>query len=317
MINRLKKKFDGFIYNGLIAFPILLLLAVTIFPFLFMIAISFFNVRSYNFGGAWQFVGLENYIKVFGDSENISAIMNSLLFMVYALSIEVCLGFIIASLLLVVPKRERMFFLLPLVIPILLAPIIVGMIWKQMLAFDSGIINNVLLAFRADPIVWLSPNFVFNVENSWGHALQSNLNLRWGFVSLILIEVWQWTPLFVCGFLTAFSFVKEEVVKSANIDGANQFQILFNIYLPLSKPLILGIVLLRIMDMLKVYETIWVLFGNSLIYKNINIQLVELGLTVRNYSYCASFSVVLFLMVFILLLCGSKLVDISGKLYYE
>jgi len=311
----LVEKINIIFYKSLITLPLIILFSVTVFPFLFMILISFFDVRAYDFDDTWNFVGFKNYYKVLTDAENIKSITNTILYIIYSLGIEITIGLGIAVLLLNVSRKYRLIALFPFLLPVVIAPIVVGMIWKQMFLYEGGLLNKIISFLGFKPVVWLSHKSIY--EGSVPFALQHYLNFSYGFISLIIIEVWQWTPLFICGFLVSFMLIKKEIINSAIVDGASRFNVIKDIYLPMAKPLLFGIVLLRIMDMLKVYEIIWVLFGNSRNFANINIQLVELGINIRNYSYCASFSVVIFIAVFLLLFMGNCLIEYAGKLYYE
>ena len=307
------EKFENYISKGLVIVPMMILFSVTVFPFFFMLIISFFNVRSYNLNNNWEFVGLENYYNIFSDLENTKAIVNTITYIIYSLSIEIILGLIISVLIFRISQKFRGFFLTSFLLPLLLAPIVVGMIWKQMFWYSGGLLNKILNSLGLAPNVWLSTQTIIGEPGT----IFQYLNFTSGFFSLILIEIWQWTPLFIFGFLVSFVLVKKEIVNLAMIDGASQFKVIRYIYIPLAKPLLLGIILLRIMDMLKVYETIWVLFGNSMQFANINLRLVEVGINIRNYSYCAAFSVIVFIVVFLILVMGSRLINYVGKLYYD
>lgn len=297
----------------LIIAPLIILSMVTVFPFFFILVISFFNVRSYNFNNDWKFAGFDQYSKLCSDVEIVKAIVNTATYIFYSLTIEIILGFLIALLIFKISKRHQKIYLTAFLLPLLLAPIVVGMIWKQMFWYSGGLLNKILNFFGVPSVVWLSHNSIIGESSSFFQSL----NLTSGFVSLVLVEVWQWTPLFIFGFLVSFVLVKKEIVNLAIIDGASQWRIVRDVYIPMAKPLMIGIILLRIMDMLKVYEIIWVLFGNSMNFANINIQLVEISIYIRNYSYGAAFSVLVFLFVFCILVVGSRLVSYVGRLYYE
>ena len=82
-------KVDDLVYRILIIVPLIILFSVTVFPFLFVVFISFFDVRSYNLTTHWEFVGLQNYFKVIADRENITAVINTALYIFYALGLEI------------------------------------------------------------------------------------------------------------------------------------------------------------------------------------------------------------------------------------
>ncbi|MCZ7544292.1 MAG: sugar ABC transporter permease [Anaerolineae bacterium] len=167
---------------------------------------------------------------------------------------------------------------------------------------DGGMVNHLLGLVGIAPVPWLTgqPIPLINALPVIGPWLVSNLNANYGFLTIVLIDVWQWTPFVTLVLVSGLYALPVEVLESALVDGAGYWQTVRRIVLPLLKPAILVVVLLRAMDALKVFETVWSLFGNAAAYRLINVHIVTLTLRIRNYGQGAAISVVVLIIVLIL-----------------
>lgn len=184
-----------------------------------------------------EFIGLENYIEIFKDSRFWDAFWRTLYFTVIAVGIETILGVSIALLLGKIKRATgviRTVFLMPMVA----TPVAVGMVWKLIYDPSIGLANMILRKVGLTPQAWLgSPDTVMP--------------------SLILIDIWQWTPQIMLIVLAGISGLGDEIFESARVDGANEIQLISKIQLPLLSPTILMAVLLRIIDALKTFDIIY------------------------------------------------------------
>lgn len=232
-----------------IAPAMIIMTVLTIFPSAFLYIVSLTN---YQLG--WdlsrvQLVGLNNYIRLFTgqDPDFWNAIYISLKFMVMATSIQMVLGFLIGKLL-----NDSEFKLKPivfaiLIIPIVMTPSIAGNIWKLMLNSEYGIVNYWLGKIGIDPVPWL------DAEHS--------------FTSVLLADVWQWTPFVTLIFYAGMRSLPMDQYEAAKVDGANSIQLFRHITIPTLRPLIFLILIFRCVDSLKIYDMPFVLTqggpGNS------------------------------------------------------
>jgi multiple sugar transport system permease protein len=129
-------------------------------------------------------------------------------------------------------------------LPMLLPPIAVSFSWKMLFDFNRGPINYGLGELGLPKVAWLA-------------GQQSSL------ISLIIVDLWQWTPFIMLAALAALESLPVELYEAATVDGASRWEMLKSITLPLIKPYLVAIVLLRAIDAFKVFDTIYILTGGG------------------------------------------------------
>ncbi|MBC8572758.1 carbohydrate ABC transporter permease [Jingyaoa shaoxingensis] len=214
---------------------IFILLCVT-YPILYTLQLSFCEWgMSANIPK--KFVGLQNYIEIFSDSRFWDAFWRTINYTLIAVAIETILGVAIALLLGKITRHTgiiRTVFLLPMVA----TPVAVGMVWKLIYDPTIGLANLILRKVGLPTSAWLgSSDTVFS--------------------SLIIIDIWQWTPMVMLMVLAGISGLGADVFESAKVDGANEMQLITRIQLPLLAPTILMAILLRVIDALKTFDIIY------------------------------------------------------------
>ncbi len=279
----------------------LVLFLVTVFPALYALNISLRQVVSRNLRGDWPWVGLENYRQVLSDPVAWGSIGRTVEFVLLVILIELVLGFLLALFLTNdFPGTRTMRTLL--LAPMMVTPIVVGLMWKALFKLDGGMVNNLLGALGIEPVPWLTSQPIPLVEGLpiIGPWMVSNLNANYGFLAVMLIDIWQWTPFVTLVLLSGLYALPGEILEAARVDGAGYWQVVWRIILPLLRPAILVTVLLRMMDAMKVFETVWALFGNAAAYRLVNVHIVTLTLRIRNYGQGAAISIVVLVVVLIL-----------------
>lgn len=126
------------------------------------------------------------------------------------------------------------------ILPMMIAPIVVGLMWRYMYHPTVGIFNRVLKSWGLDPVPWLSDG-------------------SWAFASVIIADVWQWTPFIFILSLAALQSLPQSAMEAARIDGASGWQLIWHIKLPLMLPVLIVTALLRLIDAFKVLEVILVM----------------------------------------------------------
>lgn len=198
---------DKYLKYTLVISSAILLFAVTVVPVVFLLTMSVTDVKLMNFKGKWNFVGLDNYIHFFkSDSLFIPAFIRTLEYTVIALIIQLVIGMGLA-LLLQNKFKGRNIVSSFLVIPVMTCPIVIAMLWKSMLNSDSGLINNILRSIGMNEIHWLTnePLAVFEKIPVAGEFIIRFLNGNIGFLSILLVNTWQWTPFVFLMLLFIFS----------------------------------------------------------------------------------------------------------------
>lgn len=183
------------------------------------------------------FVGFDNYLFLFRSPRFWSAVGRTLYYAFVGVSIQALLGIAVAQMLnraFVGKGLAKTLFLLPVVA----TPVAVGMVWQLIFEPTIGLGNAILTGFGFKPQLFLG---------STATALNA----------LILIDVWEWTPMIMLMVLAGMLAIPRDPYESAVVDGANAFQRFRYITLPLASPTILVAVLLRLIDAIKTFDIIY------------------------------------------------------------
>ncbi len=224
---------------------LVLLLFILVGPFGFMVWTGFTDLSYALPNRDGNFVGFDNFRRLMGDPLFWDSFLLTLKFMVVAVSIELVLGFAIAMLLFHQLQRRRLVLTL-LMVPMMLAPVAIGLIWKLLLQGDFGMMTYYLrkVGILGDQEVLLSdPDLVLP--------------------AVVAIDVWQWTPFVVLVMLAGLMSLPREPFEAAVMDGARPAQILRDITLPLLRPIIALVVLLRGIDAFKEFDKVFILTGGG------------------------------------------------------
>lgn len=219
----------------LLFLPALLLIIGVMVPFYYGVYTSFTNTKLYN--PTSQFIWLKNYIDLFTDRVFLNALVITLGYAVMILVIQIPLGLLVAILLdVVTPFRN--FFRSILVLPMLIPPIVAGLMWKTMMQPASGVLNWLLESIGLQPFSWLS-------------------DITTALFSIAVIDTWISIPF--CGLilLAGLQSVPVEIQEAAKVDGASAWQILLHVQIPSISPYLLLVLLFRVADALKAFELIY------------------------------------------------------------
>jgi multiple sugar transport system permease protein len=233
---------DGAYPYLLIAPAMGLLCIVALIPFLYTIYLSFHQAQ---FGRVTDFVWFANYRELIGDARFWNSMGIAFTFTAIAVPIEFMLG--LAGALVLNKNIKGRSLLVPLLfMPTMMAPIIVGLLWKIMLAGSWGLISaNLLERFdiASNISIFASPDFAL--------------------YALIFVDIWQWTPFLMLAFFAGLQALPAGPFRAASIDGASGRQAFRYITLPLLMPLLVVIGLLRLIDAFKTFESVFILTGGG------------------------------------------------------
>jgi multiple sugar transport system permease protein len=272
---------------------VILLGGITVAPLIYLVVLSFHQVTMMNFRSDWPFAGFANYTALWKDPLVGPAFIRTFEYTAINLSLQMVLGFLLA-LLMQRSFRGRSAVSTILLIPVMACPIVVALLWSYLFGLHGGLFNLLLGKVGVSPIPWISntPLPFMAKLGPTGLWLAEKLNLNWGFVALIITNTWQWTPFVYLLFLAGLSALPNEPYEAAQIDGATAWQVLRYITLPLLRPVIAVIFVIRMVDLLKVYDQIYALFGESVIMRTLNIHIVVKGLGNQDYGTGAALSMV-------------------------
>jgi multiple sugar transport system permease protein len=223
----------------LVAPAVIYLLGITFYPGLYAIYQSLFRVRF----NSWTFIGFDNYTKLLGDHEFWASLWNTFLMGSGALLLEFVIALTLAALAYRDPwiRSWRILFLLPM----LFMPSAVSFIWK--LAFNDGrVVSDLLMRIG---MIERPLDFLGDV---WLARL-----------SLIITDVWQWTPFLFIIFVAALQSQDAEIEEAARLDGARWSQIFWNVSLPMLRPIIAVALVLRGIDIVTMFTSIFIITGGT------------------------------------------------------
>jgi multiple sugar transport system permease protein len=272
-------KFGGYIWLApMVAF----LLMFEMWPFLIMLDQSVHALSYTQPTMNGQFVGLNNYRKLVFDSDFFHSVGLTLLFMLVALAIEfvLALGF---SVLLSYHLRLKRIVLSLLLIPMILAPIVVGLTARLNLNPDFGLIGILL--------------------RKWGLSHSGVLaDGTSAFLTIVAVDIWQWMPFLVMIFVAAIISMPREPFEAAEVEGANRWQIFRHITFPLLQPIIIVGFLLRLTDSFKIFDQIFIMTGGGpgASTELATIFAYKVNFVSWNLGYGSAVVAVLFLISFIL-----------------
>ena len=213
-----------------------LVLGVVVYPLIDGLRSS---TAFFRFGRAVRSVGLDNYAQAFADPRFIEALLTTARFVVLAVTIEMVLGLGLA----ILCAREVRFIRhirATLILPMIVTPVVVGIVFRLIYASDVGMLASFAHALGMDP----------------PQILSSGTGAFWG---LVFLDVWEWTPLMFLILLAGIQSMPVEPFEAARVDGAGAWRTFVDHTLPLLRPIILVAVTLRSIDALTTFDQVYVL----------------------------------------------------------
>jgi multiple sugar transport system permease protein len=218
------------------------LIFVRIAPAIFTVLLSFTDWTLTSPKGP-LFVGMANYIALFHDASFLHSIGRTIVFTVAASTIELVLGFAIA----VFVRRDfrgKSLVRAALLTPMVITPAIIGVIWYILFHDTAGPINWALGLLGIGPVGWLSnPNVAL--------------------ISIIITDVWHWTPFMFLLILSSMQMIPDELYESAEVDGATGWQVATEITIPMIRDTLLVAILLRSMSAFDIFAEPFVMTGGG------------------------------------------------------
>lgn len=264
----------------LFAAPAVLVVAtVIVFPWLFTLYMS---GHDWKIGAGPEFVGLANFAELFRDARFIESMGHTFYFTTLAVVLPIVFGTAAA----LVFHREFPFrgvLRTVFVMPMMATPVAVALVWTMMFHPQLGVLNYLLSLVGVGPQPWVySPNAVIP--------------------TLILVEVWHWTPLVMLIVLGGLAGLPREPYESALIDGANDWHMFRHITLPLVWPFIMVAIVIRTIDALKAFDTIFVITqgGPGTASETLNIFLYLQAFQFYKIGYASAVVVIFFVIIIML-----------------
>jgi len=228
-----------------------------------------------------RFVGFENYIHAFMDKAFLESIWTTVRYIVFALAIQIPLGLLLMELISNLKRYSNIFksaFLPPMIIP----PIVSGLIWRFMFLPGSGIVNYFLRFFNISP-AWFTDK-------------------RLAMLSIIIVDVWMYTPFLLIIFLSGRASIAQDLYESATLDGAKKIQCFWGITLPLLRNSMIVGILFRLIDLIKVFATIHIMTtgGPGTATQTINYYTYRMAFSYSDIGYSSALGTLLLVISVVL-----------------
>jgi len=251
-----------------------------LYPLLYMVWGSFRDWDPTQGIGETEFIGLKNYFTLFYDPAFRESLSVTLRFAITVVTVEMAIGLGLALLL---DRNIRGMSVLRtlFILPMMIAPVVVGLMWRYMYHPTLGTFNQFLTSIGVDRIDWLGQ-----------HAL----------LSVIIADIWQWTPFIFILSLAALQSLPRSALEAARIDGATGWQQIWHIKIPLMMPVLIVTLLLRLIDAFKVLEVILVMTegGPGLKTEILALRISRTATEFRELGVAAAMSNYLLMMLLIL-----------------
>jgi multiple sugar transport system permease protein len=252
---------------------------ITVYPLGYSVWVSLrqWNISRPYYGN--NFVGLRNFLDIIADEKFWNSMRVTGLFVLGSVSIE----FVVAmglALLLYREIRGKNVIRAMLIIPMIVCPSVVALIWKYLLNDTFGILTILMKRVGFENVHWYG-------------------DIRTALPTMILIDVWEWTAFLFIILLSGLLSLPVSLYEAARMDGANSWKLFQYITLPLMKPVMLIGLFLRTLDALRTFDIVWILTrgGPSYATELISVSIFREGLHFFNVGYASAISLILLLIV--------------------
>lgn len=249
-----------------------------IFPAFIGIYYSFTDMTLFTFGTP-NFIGLENYATLLQDEEFISALKN-IIFLVMATVPLIFVSSLAIAILIIQPIKGKSFWRAIYYWPVMISPIVVGIIWQWILAGDFGLFNTILKNLGLNP-------------------METLINPRFAWWAVVFAKVWSRTGYFMIIFMAALLSIPQSLYEAAKVDGANRMQRFWHVTYPALKPARLMVFILLTMEIFKIYPMVVTLTGGGPFdHTQFTVQYIyETAFKSYQIGYSSAMSVIMLLFV--------------------
>jgi multiple sugar transport system permease protein len=261
---------------ALLAPTALFAMAMTVLPLGYSLLTS---LEEFRLGQQPIFVGLQNYRNLLHDHNFHDSLVTTLVFTVAATGVEFVLGMALALLL----KEEFSFqgvIRSSLIIPMVIAPVVVGIIWRLLYNADVGL-------------------FSFAVQGLTGKNISVLSSTVLALPALILVDVWEWTPFMFLILLAGIQSLPQEPFEAARVDGASPWNIFVHLTLPMLRPVIVVAILIRALDAFTVFDQVFVLTqgGPGTATEVATLMIYKTAFRFSQFGYGAAMAVAMLVLV--------------------
>ena len=245
---------------------------------------GFFSFTDYNIMNAPEFVGLDNYKKMFQDSYVRDAAKNTLLYVVMTVPVQTLLALTLAAFLAEKMRNKTGGFLRSVMfIPVIASAVTAGTIWRIILNTDGGFLNNILNFFHISSVNWLG-------------STQTSL------LSICIVAVWKNVGYFLVIYYAGIMGIQKELYEAAKVDGATSIQQFTKITLPILKPITYLVVTLGIIWSFQVFDLAYLMTGGGPGHSSVTLVMGIYNAAFKQYKMGYACAMAMFLLIMIIII---------------
>jgi multiple sugar transport system permease protein len=259
---------------ALLAPTLAILTLFGVVPFIYVLWVSFHSWNPFAANPEMIANGADNFRQLVFDAGFLASLGVSVAFVFFAVTSELILGYALAQAFMK-DFPGKAFFRTIHTLPLIMAPIIVGSVWKLMTTPSIGIIPDLLSRW-------------------FGYDMNIGSSAVTAFVTTVVMDVWHWTPLVTLSLIAALVSLPPDPFEQAQIDGASKRQIFWHITLPMIRPAIVATVFIRLMDALRIVDEVLMLTGGGpgSATRYIGVHIFREVFPRTNYGYGSAVSVI-------------------------
>lgn len=268
------------IYLCMLAPALLTLVAMVLVPLCYLIYTSLLEWKLTDPTGK-AFVGGANYLRMIRDGDFWQAIRVTAVFILGSVSLQLAIGLVLVEALASL-RRGAALVRTSLILPMVIPPLVVGLIWRILYDPTAGLANY-LLGF-----VGLSHSWLADYRTALG--------------AVIMTDVWEWTPFVLLILVASYAGIPDAINEAAVMDGATRWERFRFVTLPLIRPMLMTVAVLRMIDVIREFAKIFVTTGGGpgTTTETVNMYTYRLGFVYGDVGYAATLGVFMFLAVLIL-----------------
>ena len=245
---------------------------------------GFFSFTDYNIMNAPEFVGLDNYKKMFQDTYVRDAAKNTLLYVVMTVPVQTLLALTLAAFLAEKMRNKTGGFLRSVMfIPVIASAVTAGTIWRIILNTDGGFLNNILNFFHISSVNWLG-------------STQTSL------LSICIVAVWKNVGYFLVIYYAGIMGIQKELYEAAKVDGATSIQQFTKITLPILKPITYLVVTLGIIWSFQVFDLAYLMTGGGPGHSSVTLVMGIYNAAFKQYKMGYACAMAMFLLIMIIII---------------
>ena len=238
-----------------------------------------------------EYTGLNNYIRLFKDEVFFQSLINTLIFLVIHIPLQIIVALFLAQILNQKIKL-RGFFRAAFFLPVIVSGVVVTILWQQLYGFDTGLLNRLLVSLGLGKVGWLTdPNIAMP--------------------SIALMATWKNVGLYIVLFLVGLQTVPEQYYEAADIEGASQWQKFFKITLPMINPTIFMVVILSTIGGFSLFIEPYIMTGGGPLNSTISavLYIYKQGFFYYHMGYSATLGFFFALIIMAVVVIQKKFVE--------